>query len=115
MKCPGISWGCLLLLLLCLAWMGDAEYIKYKDPKLPVNIRIKDLLGRMTLAEKIGQTTQIERSVASADVMRKYFIGKFCNNSSWIPVLKAQCQNVCCSASRMVTCNTTELDIPLWH
>jgi beta-glucosidase len=58
--------------------MGDAEYMKYKDPKQPVNTRIKDLIGRMTLAEKIGQMTQIERSVASADVMKKYFIGKFC-------------------------------------
>jgi beta-glucosidase len=49
--------------------------MKYKDPKQPVNTRIKDLLGRMTLAEKIGQMTQIERAVASADVMKRYFIG----------------------------------------
>lgn len=61
--------------------MGDAEYMKYKDPKQPVNTRIKDLIGRMTLAEKIGQTTQIERSVASADVMKNYFIGTFCDSS----------------------------------
>jgi hypothetical protein len=32
--------------------MGDAEYMKYKDPKQPVNTRIKDLIGRMTLAGK---------------------------------------------------------------
>jgi beta-glucosidase len=85
--------------------MGDAEYMKYKDPKQPVNTRIKDLLGRMTLAEKIGQTTQIERTVASADVMRKYFIGEFCNNSSWIHVVKDVVQEhtlVCCPASGVV-------------
>jgi hypothetical protein len=29
------------------------------------------------LEEKIGQMVQIDRSVASADVMNKYFIGKF--------------------------------------
>jgi beta-glucosidase len=57
--------------------MGDAKYVRYKDPKQPINTRIKDLIGRMTLAEKIGQMTQIERQVASADVMKKYFIGKF--------------------------------------
>jgi beta-glucosidase len=70
-----ISWACLLLL--CFASMGDAKYVRYKDPKQPINTRIKDLIGRMTLAEKIGQMTQIERQVASADVMKKYFIGKF--------------------------------------
>jgi hypothetical protein len=57
--------------------MADAEYMKYKDPKQPINSRIRDLIGRMTLAEKIGQMTQIERQVASANVMKKYFIGKF--------------------------------------
>ena len=56
--------------------------MKYKDPKQPINTRIKDLLGRMTLAEKIGQMTQIERQVASADVMKKYFIGKFYMSTS---------------------------------
>lgn len=35
-----------------------------------------DLVSRMTLEEKIGQMTQIERGVASAEVMKKYFIGK---------------------------------------
>ena len=30
----------------------------YQDPKLPVEERIDDLLGRMTLREKIMQTDQ---------------------------------------------------------
>lgn len=47
----------------------------YKDPKKPMNTRIADLLKRMTLEEKIGQMTQIDRSVASRKVMKKYFIG----------------------------------------
>lgn len=79
MICPNISWACLLLL--CFASMGNAEYMKYKDPKQPINTRIKDLISRMTLAEKIGQMTQIERQVASSDVMKNYFIGKFCISS----------------------------------
>ena len=33
----------------------------YKNPHLPVEARVKDLLARMTLAEKIGQMTQAER------------------------------------------------------
>jgi beta-glucosidase len=50
-------------------------YPKYKDPKQPLNVRINDLLSRMTLAEKIGQMSQIERSVATSDVIKKYYIG----------------------------------------
>ena len=34
--------------------------LPYKDPQLPTPERVKDLLARMTLAEKIGQMTQVE-------------------------------------------------------
>src|SRR5690606_27078351 len=32
----------------------------YKDPTLPVDARIRDLLSRMTLAEKVGQMLQLD-------------------------------------------------------
>src|SRR5215213_423800 len=32
---------------------------RYLDPKAPVSVRVKDLLGRMTLEEKVGQMDQI--------------------------------------------------------
>jgi beta-glucosidase len=35
--------------------------LPYQDPSLPVAVRVDDLLGRMTQAEKIGQMTQTER------------------------------------------------------
>ena len=57
--------------------LGTGEQLKYKDPTKPLNVRIKDLLGRMTVEEKIGQMVQIERVNASADVMKNYFIGKY--------------------------------------
>lgn len=65
-----------LLVLCCFSGTTRADYVKYKDPKQPLNTRIEDLLRRMTLAEKIGQMTQIDRSVASFEVMKKYFIGE---------------------------------------
>lgn len=73
-RIPNLVEGILLLIL----WtaIADADYYKYKDQKQPLNVRIKDLLSRMTLEEKIGQMTQIDRSVASAEVMKKYLIGK---------------------------------------
>lgn len=34
----------------------------YKDPKRPVDERVRDLLGRMSLDDKVGQMTQAERA-----------------------------------------------------
>jgi len=42
-----------LVILICSAVKAQV----YKDPKAPVTARVKDLLGRMTLEEKIGQMT----------------------------------------------------------
>ncbi|RYB95402.1 glycoside hydrolase family 3 protein [Nocardioides oleivorans] len=39
----------------------------YRNARLPVEKRVRDLLGRMTLAEKIGQMTQAERIDVDAD------------------------------------------------
>ncbi|KAL0333578.1 UNVERIFIED_CONTAM: Beta-glucosidase BoGH3B [Sesamum angustifolium] len=79
------------VLVLCF-WAASAnagEYTIYKDPKQPINRRIKDLMDRMTLAEKIGQMTQIERSVASAEVMKKYFIGSVLSGGGSVPAKHA--------------------------
>lgn len=64
----------LLIFGLTETW-AKAEELRYKDPNKPLNVRIHDLLGRMTLEEKIGQMVQIDRTVASKEVMQKYFIG----------------------------------------
>src|SRR5213593_4590744 len=37
----------------------------YKDPGQPVPVRVADLLGRMSLDEKIGQMTQAERQAVN--------------------------------------------------
>jgi beta-glucosidase len=41
--------------------------LPYLDPRLPVERRVRDLLGRMTLPEKVGQMTQAERGNVDAD------------------------------------------------
>ncbi|KAL6507818.1 hypothetical protein OROGR_024013 [Orobanche gracilis] len=78
-----------LLLFCLLEAMADAEYRIYKDPNRPINRRIKDLLKRMTLEEKIGQMVQIERTVASAEVMRKYCIGSVLSGGGSSPGYQA--------------------------
>ncbi|CAN6719903.1 unnamed protein product [Malus baccata var. baccata] len=75
------------LLVFCIA-IAEAEYIKYKDPKQALNSRIKDLLSRMTLEEKIGQMVQIDRSVASPEVMKKHFIGSILRGVVNVPPQK---------------------------
>jgi beta-glucosidase len=44
----------------------NANGLAYLDRHLPVSKRVKDLLGRMTTAEKIGQMTQAERANVDA-------------------------------------------------
>ncbi|GLU19074.1 hypothetical protein SLE2022_353410 [Rubroshorea leprosula] len=77
------------LLLCCLAVTAEATYLKYKNPKQPVGVRIKDLMSRMTLEEKIGQMVQIERSVAAPDVLKKFFIGSVLSGGGSVPATKA--------------------------
>ncbi|KAF8677127.1 hypothetical protein HU200_046594 [Digitaria exilis] len=68
---------------------GDGGGAKYKDPTQPLNTRIDDLLGRMTLAEKIGQMSQIEREKATPDVISKYFIGSVLSGGGSVPAKNA--------------------------
>ncbi|BFG37512.1 hypothetical protein CerSpe_237850 [Prunus speciosa] len=46
----------------------------------------------MTLEEKIGQMVQIDRSVASAEVMKKYFIGSVLSGGGSVPAQKASAE-----------------------
>ncbi|KAH7833964.1 hypothetical protein Vadar_011481 [Vaccinium darrowii] len=80
-----------IMLLMCLGWaaIAEAEYIAYKDPKQHINVRIKDLMSRMTLEEKIGQMTQIERTVATTEVVKKYLIGSVFSGGGSVPAVNA--------------------------
>ncbi|XP_020255989.1 uncharacterized protein LOC109832913 isoform X2 [Asparagus officinalis] len=84
MECSPMCFIGLLFLLLCESSI-EAKFMKYKDPKQPLNGRINDLMKRMTLAEKIGQMTQIERKVASTEVMKDYFIGSVVSGPGGVP------------------------------
>jgi hypothetical protein len=57
----------------------------YKDSNQPVALRVKDLMSRMTLAEKIGQMTQIERTVANASDIEQYLVGDYHPEHSSFP------------------------------
>ncbi len=42
----------------------------YENASLPIKARVRDLLSRMTLAEKIGQMTQAERASIDTDTSK---------------------------------------------
>ncbi|CAI0452421.1 unnamed protein product [Linum tenue] len=87
---------CVLLLLVLVSCNSSFAaagakplYLKYKDPKQPVGARIKDLVKRMTLEEKIGQMVQIDLTVASSDVMKNYYLGSVLSGGGSVPSPKA--------------------------
>ena len=55
----------LFLLVAPRAYADDSTPL-YRDASAPIDARVEDLLGRMTLDEKIGQMTQAERSTRQA-------------------------------------------------
>lgn len=46
---------------------AESASAAYLNPRLPVQQRVRDLLRRMTLAEKVGKMTQAERADVTAD------------------------------------------------
>jgi beta-glucosidase len=57
--------------LVALPACTATKTLPYKDPALPVADRVSDLLGRMSLDDKVGQMAQAERqSVTPADITR---------------------------------------------
>ncbi|XP_042462811.1 beta-glucosidase BoGH3B-like [Zingiber officinale] len=80
---------CGALFLVCFAAMAGAEYAKYRDPTQAVRVRISDLMKRMTLAEKIGQMMQIDRKVATPQIVKDYFIGSLLSGGGSVPAPQA--------------------------
>ncbi|KAK7820966.1 beta-glucosidase bogh3b [Quercus suber] len=84
-----------LILVLCCHASNMAKvtgYTAYTDPNQPIRVRIRDLMMRMTLQEKIGQMVQIERANASAEIMNKFFIGSVLSGGGSVPAPKATAQ-----------------------
>ncbi|MCX7655541.1 MAG: hypothetical protein N2Z76_03340, partial [Treponemataceae bacterium] len=59
--------------------------VPYKDARLPIEKRIEDLLARMTLLEKIGQMTQIERGSLRPGDITRYFLGSVLSGGGGAP------------------------------
>jgi beta-glucosidase len=47
----------------------------YRDPSVPIENRVEDLLSRMTLAEKVGQMMQLDGRTEPVQQVEKYTPG----------------------------------------
>jgi beta-glucosidase len=64
---------------------AQAAVAPYQDATLPTATRVADLLGRMTLDEKIGQMTQAERAVVSPSDLTTYRLGSVLSGGGSAP------------------------------
>ncbi len=71
-----LPWAIVLLFLLLTTTLASADDTPpYLNPNLSVDQRVDDLLGRMTMAEKIGQMTLVEKGSITPQAVTAYFIG----------------------------------------
>jgi len=59
--------------------------LTYQDPTQPIETRLEDLLSRMTLEEKIGQMTQVEKNSIAPEEVTAYFIGSILSGGGGSP------------------------------
>ena len=58
----------------------------YKNPELPIMDRVRDLMSYMTLEEKVGQMTQVERKFLDGEKnISKYFLGSLLSGGGSAP------------------------------
>ncbi|XP_074359959.1 uncharacterized protein LOC141700086 [Apium graveolens] len=112
--------GLLLLLLLCVSCMGESqEYMAYKDPSKPVNVRVMDLVGRMTVEEKIGQMAQIDRRNLTVEMMRSFSnfsLGSILSGGGSVPRMQASAEDWINMVNQyQKACLETRLGIPMFY
>ena len=78
-----------------------AALLPYQDPSLPVPTRVNDLLGRMSLDEKLGQMTQAERSSATTAQITQFRLGSLLSGGgSTVARTTPPAGRTCTTASR---------------
>lgn len=68
-----------IVAMLILATAADARKYPYQDPKLPVDQRVEDLMGRMSLEEKVNQMSAQLLFMDSFYENRNYALGHIRN------------------------------------
>ncbi|MGK5444747.1 glycoside hydrolase family 3 N-terminal domain-containing protein, partial [Micromonospora sp. URMC 105] len=93
----------------------DAHGLPYLDRRLPVDRRVADLLGRMTVEEKIGQMTQAERAAVAADptLVAKWRLGSVLSGGGSTPATNTPAAWVEMVNELQAQALSTRLQIPM--
>ncbi|MDX2076878.1 MAG: glycoside hydrolase family 3 N-terminal domain-containing protein, partial [bacterium] len=73
------------LLSFSVAVTAQDDPFAYLNPDLPVEERVADLLGRMSLEEKIGQMTLIEKNSITPETVTELYIGAILSGGGGYP------------------------------
>lgn len=87
----------------------------YQNPSLSPADRIADLVGRMTLAEKIGQMTQIEKNSLKAADVTDYYLGSVLSGGGGNPPENNPCAWAAMVREFQEAALQTRLAIPLLY
>ena len=92
-----------------------AGALPYQNPRQSVDRRVADLLGRMTLAEKIGQMTQAERAAVASDptVIARWNLGSVLSGGGSTPTPNTPAAWVAMVNQFQQQALSTRLHIPL--
>ncbi len=92
----------------------NAHDLPYLNSRLPVKTRVKDLLGRMTLAEKVGQMTQAERNaLRSKSDIATYALGSLLSGGGSVPTPNTPAGWAAMIDSFQLNAQATRLQVPL--
>jgi beta-glucosidase len=92
-----------------------AHGFPYLDSRLPIDVRVADLMSRMTLDEKIGQMTQAERGAVTSDptVIAQWRLGSLLSGGGSTPASNTPAAWVEMVNGFQAQAMSTRLQIPL--
>ncbi|MDX6292271.1 MAG: beta-glucosidase [Kribbellaceae bacterium] len=92
----------------------NAHDLPYLNKSLPVKTRVKDLLQRMTLAEKVGQMTQAERNaLRSRTDIASYGLGSLLSGGGSVPTPNTPAAWAAMIDNFQLNAQATRLQVPL--
>ncbi len=89
--------------------------LPYQNPDLPIEERVEDLLGRMSLDEKIGQMTLVEKNSISTENLSRYGIGAILSGGGGAPLDNSPEGWLEMVTDYQAAALATELEIPLLY
>ena len=87
----------------------------YRDASLPLETRVTALLSRMTLAEKVGQMTQVEKNSIEPAAVRDYFIGSVLSGGGGSPRTNTAAGWAAMVSAYQQAAQQTRLGIPILY